>query len=178
MCCLFIKALTKCLHQCEWRGVLMSMDQNKEEYIWEGSGNPGNQNAVRQWASWGAWPQVSLQTGFHVLCSLGSVCRRRPSSSPACVEIQRFQESMDSTQPGWVPGHMTDLLQVPGPQKAVFGLCQMSQHWSRWTESCIYLPLTDPTTVQPVWPQQELYWNQTCDCFCPPHPIYCTKAKC
>lgn len=77
----------------------------------------------------------------------------RSSSSPACVEIQRFQESMDSKQPGWVPGHMTGLLQVPGPQKAVFGLCQMSQHWSRWTESCIYLPLTDPTTVQPVWPQ-------------------------
>lgn len=74
----------------------------------------------------------------------------RSSSSPARVEIQRFQESMVSTQPGWVQGHMTGLLQVPGPQKAVFGLCQMSQQWSRRTESCICPPLTDPTTTQPV----------------------------
>lgn len=169
-----------CLHQSECRGVLMSVDQDKEEYIWRGGGgNPGNQDAVRQWVSWCAGPITDRIS--HVLLSRKYLQKIwllvRSSSSPACVEIQIpgiygfYTARQGAGTHDWPSAG-------PWPQRSVFGLCQMSQKCSSQTESCICPPLTDPTTVQPVWPQQEIHWNQTCDPFCPPHPIYCTKAKC
>lgn len=114
-----------CLHQSEWRGVLMSMDQDKEEWIWrEGGGNPGNQNGVRQWASWCAWltkDRISCVLLFRKYLQKKIGLLVRSSSSPACVEMQRFQESVVSTQSGWVQGHMTGPLQVPGPRDQCLG---------------------------------------------------------
>lgn len=99
----------------------------------------------------------------------------RSLSSPACVEIQRFQESMVSTHVGtgkhWPsagPWPTEIRVWAVSDEPALVQLDWiMHLSTSNWPNYC-------PT----IWPQQELHWNQTRDRFCPPHPIYCTKAKC
>lgn len=87
--CPFIKALTKCLSSPVWvEGCFIEHGSNHKEIYSEGitSGAVEAQGALMQctdaWAGTRRSPLlramwVSLQTGFHVLCSPERICRRR-----------------------------------------------------------------------------------------------------
>lgn len=179
------------LLQSEWRDVLMSMSQTTKKCIWRyyigGGWNWGNHNAVCWWGSLHAlFTAVMGHVGFtagrisHALFSRKYLQKKSwlLVSLHLLWHVWKFGDygkpQFLHKQAGYKDTWMSPSLVH---SKQCSGCVSTSQQRSTRTESHICLPLTD-TTVQPVWPQQDLYWNRTCDHFSSPHPIYCTKTMC